>query len=330
MAASRQDPASAPSGGVGAVAADDPTGPRIAVAIVTRDRRERLLDAVARIAALPEHPPIVVADNGSGDGTLAALAERFGARDEAPADGAPAPAPVETLALGRNLGSAARTVAATHLRTPLVAFSDDDSWWDPGALTSAAELFDADPRLGLLAARVVVGPQRREDPTCALMAASPLARDPDPGSGPGIPVIGFVACGAVVRRSAFLAVGGFHPRYGIGGEERLLALDLLAAGWRVRYVPEVVAHHCPPPAGHGDARAARTLRNDLWSIWLRRPLGRVPGATARQLRDAGWRRRSARAGTAAALAGLPWVVRERRPLPASVERAVRTLERASG
>lgn len=293
---------------------------RVGVAIATRDRRERLLDAVARIRALPEHPPVVVADNGSADGTVAALAARYGrAHDDDDGDGG-----VEVVALGANHGAAARTVAAARLPTPFVAFSDDDSWWDPGALTHAAELLATDPRLGLIAARVVVGPQRRVDPTCVRMQASPLAHD---GRGPGIPVAGFVACGAVVRRSAFLAAGGFHPRYGVGGEERLLALDLLAAGWRVRYVPEVVAHHCPPRGLHGRGRATRTLRNDLWSIWLRRPLARIPAATARRLRQEGWRSRTSWAGAAAALGGLRWVRRERRPLPASVERAVRTLER---
>jgi hypothetical protein len=38
--------------------------------------------------------------------------------------------------LGRTLGVRAAT-------TPYVAFSDDDSWWEPGALQSAADLRNA-------------------------------------------------------------------------------------------------------------------------------------------------------------------------------------------
>jgi hypothetical protein len=49
---------------------------------------------------------------------------------------------------------------------------------------------------------------------------SPLPRQPDL---PGPPVLGFVACGAVVRRSAYLAVGGFSPVVFFLGEETLLA-----------------------------------------------------------------------------------------------------------
>src|SRR5687768_15861503 len=96
---------------------------RIGIVIATRDRRDRLLDAVARMRALPERPPVVVADNGSTDGTVAALAARYGdTRGGGDDDGG-----VEVIALGANHGAAARTVAAARLRTPFVALSDDDS-----------------------------------------------------------------------------------------------------------------------------------------------------------------------------------------------------------
>ena len=286
---------------------------RVGVAIATRDRREPLLRTLARLQGLPERAPVVVADNGSRDDTVAAVRARFPA--------------VRVLALGENRGAAARNVAVRALGTPHVAFSDDDSWWEPGALRRAAELLDAHPRVGLLAARVLVGPAARLDPTCAAMARSPLA-DAGGDAAPGVAVLGFVACGAVVRRAAFRAVGGFDARYGIGGEERLLAGDLAAAGWLVRYDARLVARHWPPPAGpeRRAARAAHVVRNDLWSAWLRRPLHALPAATLHALADAG-AGRSALRGAGAALRGLPWVLRERRPHPRAVEAALRRLER---
>lgn len=282
---------------------------RVGVVVVTRDRRERTLTTVARLRALPERPPLVVVDDASRDGTAAALRDRF--------------PDVEVIALARSRGAAARNDGVRALATAYVAFSDDDSWWEPGALARAAALLDATPSLGLLAARVLVGPRRRLDPTCAAMAASPL-RD---GAGPGVPVLGFVACGAVARRAALRDAGGFAARYGVGGEEQLLALDLRAAGWEVRYVAEVIAHHWPEASGERPERQRRTLRNDLWSAWLRRPARRLPAATARRLAEGGLHRETLQ-GAAAALRGLRWVARERRPLPAEVEQAVRALERA--
>jgi GT2 family glycosyltransferase len=286
--------------------------PRVGIAIATRNRRDELLATLARLGALPERPPILVADNASSDGTSEAVRARH--------------PDVELLALGENRGAAARNAAVRRLATPYVAFSDDDSWWEPGALARAGEVLGAHPQLGLLAARVLVGPQGRLDPTCAEMARSPLT-DAGGAELPGVPVLGFVACGAVVRRSAFLQVGGFHAQYGIGGEERLLAGDLVAAGWLVRYDDRLLVHHWPSAAGEGRAgREARTVRNDLWSAWLRRPTRSLPAATLHALADggAGWQTLR---GAGGALRGLPWILRERRPHPRDVEAALRRLER---
>jgi N-acetylglucosaminyl-diphospho-decaprenol L-rhamnosyltransferase len=290
-----------------------PSGPaRVAVVVVTRNRCGRLLATLARLRALPERPPILVVDNASTDGTAAAVRELH--------------PEVELLALGENRGAAGRNAAVRRLSTPYVAFSDDDSWWEPGALPRAADAMGAHPQLGLLAARVLVGPEGRLDPTCGRMARSPLTDAGDPGV-PGVPVLGFVACGAVVRRTAFLQVGGFDARYGVGGEERLLAGDLVCAGWLVRYDPELVVRHRPPSAGtRRPAREARVVRNDLWSAWLRRPTRRLPAATLRALADGGPGWQTLR-GARAAVRGLPWVLRERRPHSREVEAAMRRLER---
>ena len=288
------------------------TPARIGVAIATRDRRETLLATLARLRALPERPPIAVADNASSDGTAAAVRARH--------------PQVRLLALAQNRGAAARNAAARELATPYVAFSDDDSWWDPGALARAAAALDAHPRIGLLAARVLVGPSGRLDPTCAAMARGRLTDAGGPEL-PGVPVLGFVACGAVVRRDAFEQVGGFDARYGIGGEERLLAGDLAAAGWLVRYDERLTARHWPSSAARQRrGRAAAMVRNDLWSAWLRRPTRRVPAATLRALADGGPGWQTLR-GAGAALSGLPWILRERRPHPRAIEAAVRQLER---
>jgi GT2 family glycosyltransferase len=142
-------------------------------------------------------------------------------------------------------------------------------------------------------------------------------------------VLGFVACGAIVRRGAFLAVGGFDERYGIGGEERLLAVDLAAAGWGLAYAAGVVAHHHPAAGGPRPERVRRQLRNDLWSAWMRRPAGSALRESTSLLQRCARRHpRDALAGAAAALGGAAWVLRERRVIPAGVERALRAIESA--
>jgi GT2 family glycosyltransferase len=279
----------------------------VAVVIATRNRGPELLGTLARLRALHEQPPIVVVDNGSTDGTAELV------RAHCPG--------VQVVGLRRNHGAAARTIGARLLDSPYVAFSDDDSWWAPGALSRAAELLDRHPRLAVLAARVLVGPDQRLDPVCREMALSPL---PPAADLPGPAVLGFIACGAVVRRAAFLEVGGFDVRLGVGGEEELLSLDLAARGWGLAYVEEVIAHHHPSPSRDPSARRRVQVRNALWSAWLRRPLGGAARQTA-HLAALAMHQPGVWSGMRLALLGLPWVLRERRPVPRELEAALRTL-----
>jgi N-acetylglucosaminyl-diphospho-decaprenol L-rhamnosyltransferase len=279
--------------------------PEIAVVVATRDRRDTLLATLDRLVALPARPRVIVVDNASADGTAAAVRARH--------------PEVDVIALPRNLGAAARTAGVRVADAPFVAFADDDSWWEPGALRRAAEHLAGHPRLGLLAARILVGDSGRLDPTCAAMARSPLSSDVPL---PGPKVLGFLACGAVVRRDAYLAVGGFEGRLGIGGEEDLLAMDLASAGWALAYVEDVVAHHHPQTAAR-PGRRALVARNDLWSAWLRRPLRVALRVTLAAARDGHGR------GFPAALRGLPWIARRRRVVPCHVERDLQRLARAA-
>jgi N-acetylglucosaminyl-diphospho-decaprenol L-rhamnosyltransferase len=141
-------------------------------------------------------------------------------------------------------------------------------------------------------------------------------------------VLGFIACGAVVRRSAYLEVGGFHPRYGVGGEETLLAVDLAERGWACAYADGVVAHHHPSPVRDPAARRVRDVRNDLRTLWLRRRLTGVVRETARLLVRLPSDRQVC-TGLRQALAGVPWILRERAPVGRSTERALRQLRVAA-
>jgi GT2 family glycosyltransferase len=281
---------------------------RIAVVIATRNRAALLGGTLARLTALPERPRVIVVDNGSTDGT-AAIARAAGPQ-------------VKLISLPHNRGAAARNLGVAAAGGTYVAFADDDSWYEPGSLAHAADLLDAHPRLGLIAARVLVGPERELDPTCRAMARSPLPRPP---GDPGPAVLGFLACGAAVRRTAFTAVGGFSERIGIGGEEHLLAVDLAAAGWHLAYAESVVAHHHPPPRLDPHSRRRAVVCSDLWTAWLRRrPCGAFR-RTARLVRGSLFDA-AGRAGLADAVRGIHGVLHERRPVPPALERQLRLID----
>ena len=281
--------------------------PRVAVVVATRNRRELVLQTMPRHVALPEQPRTVVVDDASTDGTADAVGRIPG---------------VEAIRLEHSIGGAARNVGMRAVEAPYVGLCDDDSWWRAGALRTAADLLDRHPRLVAINAHILVGPEERVDPTCLEMARDVL---PAADGQPGHPLLMFIACAVVVRRAAVLALGGFSERLGIGGEEQLLGWDLAGAGWLMSYVPEVVAHHHPPPNDGRPERRERRLRNALWSTWLRRPPWTAATRTLHMLQQAPHDRYTARA-VARAVSGLPWVLRERRVSPAHVEAMRRLLE----
>lgn len=273
--------------------------PRVTVVVLTHNRREQVLRTVAALRLLAEQPPIVVVDNASGDGTAQALRERF---------------PDVTVIRSReNLGASARNLGAQAARTPYVAFCDDDVHWRDGALGRACGLLDAHPGIGVLCARVVVGERAFEDPTSALMARSPL----DSTGLPGRAIVGFMAGASVIRTAAFLDAGGYCEKLFIGGEEELLAIDLMTAGWRLVYAPTLVAHHWPSSLRDSKRRRRLLARNAAWIAWMRFPWPQALARTVTELRkmareqalwSCGWE----------TLKGLPWAWARRRVMPGHV------------
>ncbi|MDY6811869.1 MAG: glycosyltransferase [Actinomycetota bacterium] len=288
------------------------SGPRTSFVIASRDRSSELATVLNRLLDSTECP-IILVDNASRDDSVAVasrVARRSGNR-------------VTVVELDENLGAVGRNVGVARARTPFVAFCDDDSWWEPASIPLAERVFDAQPSVALLAARTVVWPDLRDDPIVADLAASPLGHDP---ALPGPSVLGFLSCSAIVRKSAFEAVGGFSPLLHFRGEEQLLAWDLAAAGWDLCFCETLTAFHQPSAQRPTTAaQDARSTRNAALTAWLRRPLRPCAAASAAMLRAAVRDREHARAlGQAVRL--LPAVCAHRRRLPVAVEDAVRLCE----
>ena len=288
----------------------EPHDPRVAVVVITHQRREELLLALDRLVSLPEQPHVVVVDNGSTDGTADAVRRQF--------------PQVELVASPENLGAVGRNIGVARLTTPYVAFCDDDTWWEPGSLRAAADVLDAHPRLAVVTARIVVEPSGTEDPIVAELRDSPVH-----GASwlPGPALGSFLAGASVVRRDAFAEVGGFSERLWLGGEEELMAGDLAATGWELCYLPQLTVHHRASQVRESHRRRRDGIRNTLWTTWLRRPVRPALRRTAHLLRTLP-RDRVTLQGLAAAARGVPWVLRERRVLPPEVEARFAALDDA--
>jgi GT2 family glycosyltransferase len=283
---------------------------RVGVVVITWQRRDEALAAVARLVALPERPPVVLVDNGSADGTADAVRARFPG--------------IEVVALRENLGAVGRNLGVERLSTPYVAFCDDDTWWEPGSLSRAADVLDAHPGLAVLNARIVVEPGGADDPIVTELRDSPV---PGPDWLPGPAIGSFLAGASVVRRSAFTAAGGFSARLWLGGEEELLATDLLAAGWELCYLDRLLVHHRASRLRDPGLRRRVGLRNTLWFTWLRRPLAPALRRTL-FLALTVPRDRTSVLAVWDAVRGLPWLLAERRPRSPDVEARLSALDAA--
>lgn len=274
---------------------------RVAVVMITLNGSARIGRTLEALTSLPEAPAIVVVDNGSVDDTAEIIRRDFPG--------------VEVISLPNNIGAAARNVGVSYGRSQYVAFAEDDSWYEPGALRRAADVLDEHPEIALINAHVLVGEDSRPEPLHKDMVDTPV---PDPTGLPGHRILSFLEGVSILRRDAFQSVGGFDPRLLIGGPEEHLAADLLAAGWELRYVPSVRARHVPDHREPSPFVRRLGVRNALWFAWSRRPLWPALRWTMHVLWSSPANAATVK-GTLDALLGLPRVLATRRPLPPSIE-----------
>jgi GT2 family glycosyltransferase len=290
---------------------------RVSVIVLTYNRRETLRATLRKLAALPADMPVAVVDNASQDGSAQMVEREF--------------PHVTVLRSSSNIGAAARNLGAAWASTPYVAFCDDDTWWHGASLPLAADLLDRHPRIGALTARVLVvredghgNGNLRIDPASVEMSASPLPS----GGLPGRSILGLMAGATIFRTAAYRAAGGYDPRFFIGGEEALLALDMVTLGWHLVYAPELVVYHRPSPLREAGLRRQLLARNAIWAAWLRLPFRPALSHTMRTL--PALLREGGVTACVDLCRGLPWVMRERVVIPPRVERMRRAVMAASG
>ncbi|MBY3985715.1 glycosyltransferase [Rhodococcus fascians] len=280
----------------------------VTVVVITYNRCGELRRTLQHMTTLPDAAPITVVDNGSQDGTAEMVRSTFPS--------------VTLLAFEENLGATGRNRAVDMVDTEFVAFCDDDTRWQPGALTVGARLLSEYPSLGSVTGKCLVAPSLVEDPITPEFRESPI---PGPDWLPGPALLGVMAGLTMFRVQAFRDVGGFCEKMWLGGEEELLALDLAAAGWWMVWEESMVIHHEPSVSRERVRRRQLGIRNTLWTLWLRRPVrsairrSRVVLASApRDLKTV--------AAVMEALRSTSWVLRHRRVVPAEVEAGLVLLE----
>jgi GT2 family glycosyltransferase len=273
---------------------------------------------------------VIVVDNASTDGSDAAIEARFGAR-------------VTLIRNPRNLGFGAGNNAGLRAaRGRFVLLLNNDAVAAP---TLAEELVAAaaDQRVGMVAAKVMLAGRDAIDTTGHLLYPDGLNRgrgrlEPDRGQYDAPPRALFPSGAAGLYRRAMLdEIGGFDESFFLYGDDAELGLRGRLLGWECAFAPRAVAHHqySRSAGAYSALKAFHVERNRVWVLlklfpwplvaaspfytaarlfWQAVGVGTGRGAAARMAREhspLALAVVSVRAW-AAALAGAPRVLRERR------------------
>jgi N-acetylglucosaminyl-diphospho-decaprenol L-rhamnosyltransferase len=283
---------------------NDALADRLSVVLLTHDCAHRIRPILSRLLRLGVR--VIAVDNASTDGTPDVLRQYPG---------------IDVVPLRRNIGAAGRNEGARRAWTPYVAFCDDDGWYERGGLVHAVGLLDRYPALALVNTRILVGSECHLDPISVEMAKSPLVES---AGIPGSVLMSFMAGAAIVRLSAYLEVGGYDPRFFLGGEEETLAFKLAKRGWQMRYVPEPVVHHHPSLENAGRLRHYG-FRNTIVNAWLHRRLGSALRWTLFTIADTPKNKDFVR-GLVLTVRSLGWALRERKPMAEALDQQIRILD----
>jgi GT2 family glycosyltransferase len=235
------------------MAPDAPLG--LTVGIATRNRPDSLRRCLASIALIDDLvTEVIVVDDASDppiDRVLQQVPEGIAKK-------------TRIIELPQGVGYiAGRNRMMRLAANEAVLMLDDDAYLiDPGAVRRASDVLRRHPDVGAVA--------------CAQAEADgspwPPAMQPSP-VGYRCYVPAYIGCAALLRRSAFVQLGGYQESFHFYGEEKDYCLRLLDAGYDVVYLPDARVAHVPDPAGRSDSRYLRyVVRNDCLSALYNEPL----------------------------------------------------------
>ena len=288
--------------------------PRLSVIIPHWNGRHHLDDCLnaLRRQTFSDHE-VIVADNGSTDGSQAYLRDAF--------------PEVRLVELGQNRGFTGACNAGYGVsRGEFVCLLNNDTEADPGWLAAIVDVFDRCPRVGIVATKLLLFDQRDR-----FHSAGDIYRlDGIPGNrGVWQRDAGqydreesiFGACGAAAayRRTMVDEIGFLDDRFFFSCEDVDIAWRAHLAGWEVRYAPAAVVYHkLKASGGSGVVGSYHDGRNFLYVIWknyptslLRRHAGDILRAQAAISYEAlrAWRGAAARARLRGQLVGLVGLAR---------------------
>lgn len=184
--------------------------------IVNYNRKNELLLTIDKTKELIRDSPntfeIVIVDNGSIDGSAAAVAEKH--------------PDVVLIANKENVGAPAWNFGFEKAQGDYFIILDDDSHIETG-LDEALEYMDARPRIGVLALNILTGPYTSKDWRMQ----------------EGKNIVGFIGCGAIFKKETYKKIGGYADWIFLYVNEWDLGIRCSNAGYTVQFFKGCTVTH---------------------------------------------------------------------------------------
>jgi GT2 family glycosyltransferase len=227
---------------------------RLSCVILSWNRKSDLSRVLSTLSANTTTPmQIIVVDNASSDGSAAMVTR------EHPT--------AMCIALDHNIGIAGWNTGMAAAEGDYMLLLDDDSYPVSPDFEAVFRYFDEHEKCGILALRVLNERDGREE-TATFREG---------------PMLTFIGCGVIIRRSLFQQIGGFDASLFLYEHEIEYAMRCWNTGHSVIYYPGMTVNHIASPmhrrpaggTGSDCRRIYYTSRNILYILLTRFPLRSV-------------------------------------------------------
>ncbi len=217
---------------------------------------------------------VVLVDNGSRDGSIELLRERYtGWLDRAE------PPRLRLVELARNEGFSGGNLAGLSAADPAsryIATFNNDAWANPTWLAALLEAIESRADWAAVAGPMLFASAPEKIASAGIevrrdgLALDRASGEPLSGEQQPVEIFGPCAGAALYRRSALDEVGFFDPAFFAYLEDADLAWRLRLAGWRSLYVPTaLVWHEYSGTGGQGSPFKNFQLGRNRWWVILK-------------------------------------------------------------
>ncbi|HLD50864.1 hypothetical protein A3K34_03020 [candidate division WWE3 bacterium RIFOXYC1_FULL_40_10] len=181
---------------------------------------------------------VIVVDNGSDDGTVDFLKDKY--------------KQIKVVALDKNYGPAyARNKGVEVSEGRYLGFLDNDTLVDPNWENEAAKALDSDPNTGIVQCKLILSKERNKLDYVGeyigqngFLVQRVKAGELDNGEfNESVPILAAKSAGMFIRKETFEKIEGFDKDYFIYVEETDLGWRSWLAGFKAVYIPASVVFH---------------------------------------------------------------------------------------